>query len=62
MDNSISHLESEFQFLNEMPPKHTEVTDKLLEIIKKADKSIRIIQPYIQNVEEVEDAIVEAIE
>lgn len=45
-----------------MPPKHTEVTDKLLEIIQKAEKNIKIIQPYVQNVEEIESALVEAIE
>ena len=46
-----------------MPAKQTtEVTDKLLEIIKKAQKNIRIIQPYIQNVEEIENAIIEAID
>lgn len=45
-----------------MPPAHTEVTDKLLEIIQSAQKSIKIIQPYVQNVEEVESALLEAIE
>ena len=38
---------SKFQFLNEMPPKHTEVTDKLLEIINLAEHDIKIIQPYV---------------
>ena len=45
-----------------MPPKHTEVTDKLIEIIQKANQNIRIIQPYVQNVEEVESALFEAID
>ena len=64
MDKALQKLDqSEFKFLNEMPAKQTtEVTDKLLEIIKKAQKNIRIIQPYIQNVEEIENAIIEAID
>ena len=44
-----------------MPPKRTEVTSKLIEIISKAEDNIKIIQPYFQNVEEVEDALFEAI-
>jgi hypothetical protein len=36
-----------FDFLNEMPPKKTEVTSCLLDIIQKANKKIRIIQPYV---------------
>ena len=51
-----------FDFLNEMPPKKTEVTTCLLEIIQKAKSKIRIIQPYVQNVEEIEEALIEAIE
>lgn len=46
----------------ESPPDKTEVTTKLLEIINKAEKNIRIIQPYVQNVEEVEEALFEAME
>ena len=51
-----------FEFLNEMPPEKTEVTTRLLEIIQKAEKSIRIIQPYVQNVEELEEELFEAME
>ena len=51
----------EFQFLNEMPPKTTEVTSKLLEIIDKAVDNIKIIQPYVQNIEEVEQALFDAM-
>lgn len=49
MDEALKTVyDSEFKFLNEMPAKQTtEVTDKLLEIIGKAQKKIRIIQPYI---------------
>ena len=36
-----------FDFLEEMPPTKTQVTSKLLEIINKAEKSIKIIQPYV---------------
>ena len=45
-----------------MPPKSTEVTDSILEIIGKAERSIRIIQPYVQNVEEIEEALFEAMD
>ena len=45
-----------------MPPIKSEVTSKLLEIINKAEKSIKIIQPYVQNVDEIEHALFEAIE
>lgn len=34
----------------------------MLEIIQKAERNIRIIQPYVQNVEEVEEALFEAME
>jgi cardiolipin synthase len=39
-----------------------EVTTAVLDMIKQAKKTIRIIQPYVQNVEELEDLIVEAME
>lgn len=34
----------------------------VLDIIKQAKHSIKIIQPYVQNVEELEDLLVEAME
>ena len=37
----------EVQFLEERPPSTTQITDKKLELIRKAKKSIKIIQPYI---------------
>jgi len=42
-------FKNDFQldFLNEMPPYKTEVTTAVLDIIKKAEKKIRIIQPYV---------------
>lgn len=52
---------SEFKFLNEMPPTHTEITSKILEIINKAEDNIKIIQPYVQNVEEIEEALFRAM-
>ena len=50
------------EFLEEWPPLKTEVSHTVLDIIKKAQKSIKIIQPYVQNVDELEDLLVEAIE
>ena len=52
----------EYQFLQERPPIHTEITDNVLDIISKANKSIRIIQPYVQNIEELEYELTEAME
>jgi phosphatidylserine/phosphatidylglycerophosphate/cardiolipin synthase-like enzyme len=49
-------------FLEETPPNLTEVSTGVLDMIKQAKKSIRIIQPYVSNVEEFEDLIVEAME
>jgi hypothetical protein len=49
-------------FIEEQPPLRTEVSTAILDMIKSAKKSIRIIQPYVQNVEELEDLIVEAME
>lgn len=52
---------TQFQFLSEMPPEQTQVTTMLLEIINEAQENIKIIQPYVQNVEEVEEALFQAI-
>ena len=38
------------------------MTDGLLRIINEAQSSIKIIQPYVTNIEEVEHALFEAIE
>lgn len=32
----------------------------ILEMIKKAEKNIKIIQPYVTNVDEIEDLLIEA--
>lgn len=48
-------------FLEEHPPKRVEVSRAMLEMIKKAEKSIKIIQPYYQNVDEIEALLVEAV-
>jgi phosphatidylserine/phosphatidylglycerophosphate/cardiolipin synthase-like enzyme len=47
-------------FLEETPPNKTEVSRAILEMIKRAERSIKIIQPYVTNVDELEDLIVEA--
>jgi phosphatidylserine/phosphatidylglycerophosphate/cardiolipin synthase-like enzyme len=47
-------------FLEESPPEKTEVSTAVLEMIKRAEKSIRIIQPYVTNVDELEDLLIEA--
>ena len=47
-------------FLEETPPKRVEVSRAVLEMIKRAERSIKIIQPYVQNVDELEDLLVEA--
>ena len=47
-------------FLEESPPSKTEVSTAVLEMIKRAEKSIKIIQPYVTNVDELEDLLREA--
>lgn len=47
-------------FLEESPPSKTEVSTAVLEMIKRAEKSIKIIQPYVTNVDELEDLLIEA--
>ena len=47
-------------FLEESPPQKTEVSTAVLEMIKRAEKSIKIIQPYVTNVDELEDLLIEA--
>jgi phosphatidylserine/phosphatidylglycerophosphate/cardiolipin synthase-like enzyme len=55
-------MENEEQsfFLEETPPHKTEVSRAILEMIKRAEHSIQIIQPYVTNVDEFEDMLVEA--
>ena len=48
--------------MEERPPKKTEITLKNIELIRKAEKSIKIIQPYVQNIEELEAELIEAME
>ena len=48
--------------MEETPPDVTEVSRTVLDMIKKAKKNIKIIQPYVQNVDELENLLVEAIE
>jgi len=52
----------DFKFLEERPPSKTEVTDHILHLVRSAQSSIRIIQPYVQNIEEVEHELFEAME
>ncbi len=47
-------------FLEHTPSDKLEVSQAVLEMIKRAKKNIKIIQPYITNVDELEDLIVEA--
>ena len=48
-------------FLREQPPRYTEVSKCFVDIINKSQHKIRIIQPYIQNIVELEDAICDAL-
>lgn len=47
-------------FLEETPPHKVDVSRAVLEMIKKAEKNIKIIQPYVTNVDEIEDLLIEA--
>jgi phosphatidylserine/phosphatidylglycerophosphate/cardiolipin synthase-like enzyme len=47
-------------FLEQTPPDRSDVSTAVLEMIRRAEKNIKIIQPYVTNVDELEDLIVEA--
>jgi cardiolipin synthase len=49
-------------FLREEPPSRTEVSTTLIEIIDNAQHSIQIIQPYYLPIQDVDDAILKALE
>lgn len=48
-------------FVEEQPPRKLEVSSTVLSMIKNSRKNIRIIQPYVQNIAELEDLLVEAM-
>jgi len=47
--------------IRELPPTVTEVSDRMIDMVNKAKRKVRIIQPYIQNVPEFEDALEDAM-
>jgi cardiolipin synthase len=49
-------------FLREEPPSRTEVSTTLIEIIDTAQHSIQIIQPYYLPIQDVDVAILKALE
>lgn len=53
--------EYDVTFLREQPPTHTEISKNMVELVKKAENKIQIIQPYIQNIVELEDALEDAL-
>ena len=52
----------ECKLIQEQPPNKTEISAQVLNMIKTADSHIRIIQPYVQNIDELEDRLIEAME
>lgn len=48
-------------FLEERPPSKLEVSHEILEMIRHAESNIRIIQPYVQNIDELETLLVDAM-
>lgn len=53
---------NEFAFLVEQPPKKLEISRAVIDMCSEAETSIRIIQPYVQPIEELEDVLVKALE
>jgi phosphatidylserine/phosphatidylglycerophosphate/cardiolipin synthase-like enzyme len=49
-------------FLEEKPPKKTQVSNSIMNMIKHAQHNIRIIQPYVTNIDELEDLLIEAMD
>jgi phosphatidylserine/phosphatidylglycerophosphate/cardiolipin synthase-like enzyme len=47
-------------FQEETPAHKTEVSTAILEMIKRAERNIKIIQPYVTNVDEFEDLLIQA--
>ena len=41
--------------LQEQPPNMMDISKNVLHMIKTAQSKIRIIQPYVQNIDELED-------
>lgn len=58
--NNKKYEEEISVFLEETPPNKTEVSRAVLEMIKRAERKIQIIQPYVTNVDELEDLLIEA--
>lgn len=52
----------EFKFLMEQPPKKLEISKSVIQMCREAKHNIRIIQPYVQPIDELEDALIEALE
>lgn len=48
-------------FIREEPPNITEISSKMVELVKNSKRKIQIIQPYIQNITEFEDALEDAM-
>ena len=48
-------------FLTEEPPEKKEISDNMIDLVKNAKSKVQIIQPYIQNIREFEDALEDAM-
>jgi phosphatidylserine/phosphatidylglycerophosphate/cardiolipin synthase-like enzyme len=47
--------------LEENPPNNLDLSTEILNLISSAQKRIRIIQPYVQNIDELESLLIEAM-
>jgi len=45
----------------EEPPKKLKISKSIMEMVREAKHTIRIIQPYVTNIDELEDVLVEAL-
>ena len=62
LDNVEISKNIECKLIQEQPPNKTDISQQVLNMIKTADSHIRIIQPYVQNIDELEDRLIEAME
>lgn len=49
------------EFLEEYPPKRSEIQDNIYDLLASSEESITIIQPYYNNLKKIEDLLIRAV-
>ncbi|CAI2371876.1 unnamed protein product [Moneuplotes crassus] len=60
-DKELKNEDYDVTFLREQPPRYTQISESMVNLVKNSKKKIQIIQPYIQNIKELEDALEDAL-